>query len=171
MAMRTSLFTIGLSAACCLGLSACGGTASATSSSAYTEPPLPSPLPPARNGLPDAPSAQIITGYLDSVQQGDCATAELYTTPGLFLNNGDLCVGNEPGPIKFDQWRSAQWRSSSKAQPAHPSADVYIYTVEIHVTEFQAAAGGIGSKGWATWFLEVRKGTAGYRLVSGGSGP
>ena len=92
--------------------------------------------------------------------------AERYTTPSLFVGNGDLCVGSEPGPIKFDKWRLARG-----IPPMHPSPDVYEYAVDLHVTAFGPAAGDIGSNGWHNWFLEVQKQSDGYRLVAGGTGP
>ena len=146
-------------------LTACGQSVSGTSTDAATVASLPSPLPLPRSDLAKSPAAQIVTGYLDAAQAGDCATAERYTLPDLFMANGDLCIGDEPGPIRFDQWRS-----DSAAPPAHPSPDVYEYSVELHVTAYGSSS-GLGSTGWTTWFLEARKGPDGYRLVGGGSGP
>lgn len=116
--------------------------------------------------LAASPAAAVVTAYLNAVQVGDCAKAERYTRPTFFDGNGNLCVGSAPGPIRFDNWRS-----TPDLPPAHPGKGDYEYGVELHVTALGPAAGGIGSLGWHTWFLEAKNGPGGYKLEGGGSGP
>lgn len=150
--MRVAALTMAMVGA----LTGCGASAAPSRTSA---------LPPS-GSLPPSPATRVVTDYLNAVQTGDCASAERYTRPALFSHDGDLCVGSKEGPIRFDRWRS-----SPSIPPAHAAAGDYEFGVELHVTSFGPAAGGIGSLGWHVWFLEARSGHDGYRLVSGGSGP